>query len=296
MCNALLGAAIGDALGKVFEGSLCNNKDLVAWDGITFIGSHYHKLGPYQFTDDTILSCALAESLIENDGFDPDKVSKHYCQAVINNPNRGWGSTTRYAIQNIYAGKNYNESGIIGSYGNATAMRISPLAVFYRKNLKELIRFAEIDAKITHVSDEAIAGSLAIALANYFIINNDEEDLLNKIKPYLPDSKLKTKLDAVNIFLKKEISHQKALKIIGTSGDVRETVPAVLYTYLKFNNYRDGMPAIIKMGRDTDSTASILCALYGTKYGISHFDEYHVKNVEDSEKLINLDNKICMRN
>ena len=65
--------------------------------------------------------------------------------------------------------------------------------------------------------------------------------------------------------------------------------------FLKFDNYYEACTTIIKSGGDTDTNSAILGALYGAKYGLKHFSEYHIKNVENSDKLIVLDSQLFNR-
>lgn len=205
-------------------------------------------------------------------------------------------NTTLAAIQNLIAGKHWSESGIVGSYGNATAMRATPFGVWFRNDLKSLIEIVKIDSKITHASAEAEAGALAIALAAAHATNHDTEHLLEKICLYLPDSKVKTTLFSLNAVVDATtILPSAALAFLGTRADVRQTVPSALYCFLKFDNYQEGCETIIRAGGDCDTNSAILSALYGAQYGMKHFSEYHVKNVEDSEKLITLDSQLYNR-
>ena len=52
------------------------------------------------------------------------------------------------------------------SYGNGSAMRVSPVA-FYAQSLDETLRLATISAKVTHNHPEGIKGAKAIAAAIY---------------------------------------------------------------------------------------------------------------------------------
>lgn len=78
MSNALLGGAIGDALGKFAESKPCNYPPLLAWDGKSFLPSEHHGLAANAYTDDTQFSICVAHSLINNNGFDPETLSKSY--------------------------------------------------------------------------------------------------------------------------------------------------------------------------------------------------------------------------
>jgi poly(ADP-ribose) glycohydrolase ARH3 len=193
------------------------------------------------------------------------------------------------AIQNLQVGKHWSKSGIPQSYGNGTAMRVAPLGVFYHDDLYGLIEAATVDAKITHNSDEAVAGSIAIALAIYFILNKNENSMINNITYHLPESEVKNKLLTLPVLLLSDKTPAEALQILGTRADVRQTVPSSLYCYLKFSNYRNAVVAAIRGGSDCDTTGAITGALCGAKYGMQGIPQEWVNQIEDREKLIDLD-------
>jgi ADP-ribosyl-[dinitrogen reductase] hydrolase len=293
MSNALLGGAIGDALGVFAESKLSNYQPLLDWDGKTFLGSEYHNLPPGCYSDDTMMSLCVAQSLIDNNGFNPDDLAKRYVELFTSNTIRGYGRTTKAAIDNLIAGKSYKESGIAGSYGNGSGMRVAPFSVYFRNDIQALIEAVKIDSAITHASEEAEAGALSIALAVYYIVNSDTDNLLEKILIHLPDSRVKSIIFSLSVLMEaKNVLPSQALSILGTKADIRMTAPSILYTYLMFDNYQDACETIIRCGGDTDTHSAIIASFYGAKYGRQHFSEYHVKNVEDSEKLIILDSQL----
>lgn len=295
MCNVLLGTAVGDALGVPFEKKLVNNEELVAWDGKTYLGSEYHKLSPGQYSDDTQMSLMVAESLLENKGFNPDDLSNRYVDWMVSGRARGWGKTTLMAIQNLQAGKHWSQSGIAGSEGNGTAMRSAPFGVYFRNDLKSLVQICKIDSAITHASPDAEAGSIAIAVASYYAVNKDTSDLLEKICPHLPDSKVKNTIASLDALTTSEhITPAQALMILGTKANVRETVPSALYCFIKFSSYYDAVLAAIKAGGDTDTTAAIVGALFGARDGMKAIDKSFY-SVEDFDKLVELDSQLYNR-
>lgn len=296
MSNVLLGTAVGDALGVPFETKLSNYEPLVAWDGKTYLGSVHHKLLPGQYSDDTQMSLMVAESLIDNHGFNPDDLSQRYVDWMVSGRARGYGKTTLLAVQNLLQGKHWSESGVPGSYGNGTAMRSAPFGIYFRNDLQSLISICKMDSAITHASDEAEAGSIAIALASAHAVNGDTSDLLSELWKVLPDSKVKSTIYSLDSLVDSPyITPEQALRVIGTKGDVRQTVPAALYCYLKFDNYHEAVVASIRAGGDTDTTAAIVGALFGAKFGMRGIDATLATSVEESERLIELDSQLYNR-
>ena len=296
MSNVLLGTAIGDALGVPFETMLLNNKDLLDWDGVTYCGSKHHKLEPGQYSDDTQMSIIVAESLISNSGFNPDDLAQRYLAWIKSGLARGFGKTTLLAMQNLESGKHWTSSGVIGSYGNGTAMRAAPFGVYFRNDLRALVSIVKTDSSITHVSEDAEAGAIAIALAAAYAVNQDTDDLLEKICEQLPNSKVKNTIYSLGSLISSDcITAEQSLRVLGTRANVRETVPAALYCFLKFDNYIDAVRAAIRAGGDTDTTAAIVGALFGAKNGIKGIDKQFYSSIEDFDKLVELDSQLYNR-
>lgn len=291
--SVLLGGRIGDALGVFAESKSSDYKPLLEWDGNTYLGSEYHGLKPGQGSDDSEMQEMAARSLIDNNGFNPDDLSKRYVDWIVSGKAHGYGRTTLAAINNLIAGKHWSESGIEGSWGNGTAMRAAPFGVYFRNDLKTLISSIKVDSAITHASAEAEAGALTIALTVYYSLqdNYPNNSLLEIICQHLPQSKIKRTLSSLESIIDSNLTTKQVLNVLGTGSDVRETVPSVLYMFLKYAEYSKAAQILIRSGGDTDTCSSILCSLYGV-YGKNHFSKYHVANVEDGNKLIELDEQL----
>lgn len=295
MSNVLLGGAIGDALGMPFENKLANYEPLVKWDGKTYLSSESHELAPGQFTDDSQMQQMIAESLINNHGFNPDDLAERYKEWISSGRARGYGRTTLMAITNLLNGKHWSQSGIPGSYGNGSAMRSAPFGIYFRNDIKSLVAICKIDNSITHASEEAEAGSIAIALATAYLVNNDIENLLERICEHLPDSKVKRLIYSLDALIyNNNITAAQALRVLGTKANVIETVPSALYCLLKFDDYHDAVITAIKAGGDTDTTAAIVGSLFGAKKSMKGINRY-LFSVEDFDKLVELDSKLYNR-
>jgi ADP-ribosyl-[dinitrogen reductase] hydrolase len=296
MSNTLLGGAIGDALGMPFERKLINDPLLMEWSGENFLASESHQLKPGQWTDDSAMQQIVAESLIQQSTFNPQDLASRYMNWFFSPQSKGAGRTTRLAMENLKAGKSWEHSGIVGSIGNGTAMRAAPFGVFYRHDIPMLIQSVKIDNSITHASEEAEAGALAIALTAAYAANNDIEDLLKKIIRFLPDTQVKKSIFSLDAMVHSEhITAEQALRLIGTKFDVRETVPAALYCFMKFKDYHSAVVAAIKAGGDTDTTAAIVGALFGAKDGLQGIKAHLISQVEKSDYLIQLDSQLYNR-
>jgi ADP-ribosylglycohydrolase len=300
----LVGCAIGDALGNPFEMRPMASPLLKQWDGLFKAGGTFWKGEAGQYTDDTLMSIALASSLIEKNGFDPEHVAAQYLAWYESGNTRGIGTTTAGACVNLKMGANWQESGLIHSAdglpagGNGTAMRAAPIGIYYRKDPKALLESAMLDASITHNSFEPKMGSVAVALAAAMLANGSADPLSvsYEVSDILAESEVKSKIELAQKWLEQgtDLStvHFEALAEIGTSGYVPETVGAAFYCLGATDNFKDAVVLAVRGGGDTDTTAAIVGALAGTYYGLDAIPSEYKDKVENFELLQSLTDEL----
>lgn len=161
MRGALLGGAIGDALGGTLEFAGYPHPRWV---------EHYHpgedpdgpgfRRPPGAITDDTQLTMWLAESLLERGGLDPEDVVRWFTASPI----RGIGIATSQFVANCRQGLPWDRCGV-RSAGNGVAMRSAPVGLFYGRDFGSLKLAAGLQALITHNDPMAIASGIMVAYA-----------------------------------------------------------------------------------------------------------------------------------
>src|SRR5215475_8879071 len=114
--GCIIAGAIGDAMGIPFEGSR----------------------GPLQFyphkdwaiSDDTQLTLATCESIIEIGEVSPKHIADRFVQWFRDRRITGMGASTLKALRDLDAGQHWALAGAKGerAAGNGAAMRIAPLA------------------------------------------------------------------------------------------------------------------------------------------------------------------------
>jgi ADP-ribosylglycohydrolase len=132
---------------------------------------------------------------------------------------------------------------------------------------------------------------LAIGLAAAFAANKDTDNLIERIRDHLPESNIKKTLFLFDDFVAPHLPHQTIFQLLGTKGDVKQTVPAALYCFLKFKEYNEAVIAAIKAGGDTDTTAAIVGGLFAARDGVESID-HRLYGVEGFDTLIELDKKL----
>lgn len=288
----LVGCAIGDALGNPFEMKPAASPSIKEWDGQFKAGGTFWKGEPGQYTDDTLMSMALAASIIDKGGYDPSDAALKYLAWYNSGNTRGIGGTTAGAMVNLKMGATWQESGLKAfggkpPCGNGTAMRASPLGLWCRHDLELLVRSAMDDASITHNALEPKMGSVAVALGTALLANGTRNNLqaLDEVIDILAPSEVLTKLQLARLHLENRTTPSIALAEIGSSGYVPETVGAAFYCLGAAASYQETVIMAIRAGGDTDTTAAIAGAMAGTFYGLDAIPAEYKDKVENFELL-----------
>jgi len=138
----MLGAIAGDIIGSVYEAHPIKTTEfrLFRWD--------------CTFTDDTVMTVAVADAILTGAPY-ADKFREYFRLF----PNAGYGFKFRAWAQS-------NRSEPYGSWGNGSAMRVSPIGHAF-DILEQVLEEAERSAEVTHNHPDAVAGAQATAAAVY---------------------------------------------------------------------------------------------------------------------------------
>jgi ADP-ribosylglycohydrolase len=246
----MLGAIFGDIVGSVYEYS--EDKPDFNFQLIT---KHNH------FTDDTVLTLALADSIITG-----ENLATKFRQYYFRYPDKGYGSSFHKWARTPLMGP-YN------SWGNGSAMRVSPVGWAY-DDLDTVLLKAKESAEVTHNHPEGIKGAQATA-ASIFLSRKGSSKA--EIKLYI-EKKFGYSLDLSLDDLRKHYRFD-----ISCQG----TVPQAIFTFLISDNFEDSIRKAIYIGGDSDTLAcingSIAEAFYGIdeaiKTGIESFLDDRLKKI-----------------
>ncbi len=148
----MIGAVIGDMAGCRFE----RHAHQPAFEPLDF-PLFAERTG---FTDDTVLSFAVAEAQMDSQG-DPERLrracAKRFKEFARTYPRAGYGRRFRE-----WAFSRNTEP--FGSFGNGSAMRVSPVGWGFG-TLEETERMARASAEPTHSHPEGIKGACSVAAA-----------------------------------------------------------------------------------------------------------------------------------
>lgn len=227
--SKLLGAIIGDIVGSRFElngGSKTTNFDLITPESI--------------YTDDTILTIAVADALIHKTDYASTirKWAKKY-------PKAGYGQSFFKWMMNDNAGP-YN------SWGNGSAMRVS--ACGYLQTLDEVLQQAKESAECTHNHPEGVKGAQAVAMCIFLARNGKTKE---EIKDYVSDSfgyDLNRSVESIRPDYSFDCSCQGS-------------VPEAIIAFLDGSDYESTIRLAVSLGGDTDTQAAIAGSIAQAFYG-----------------------------
>ena len=271
--GALLGLAIGDALGTTLEfkppGTFVPITDMV--------GGGPFNLKPGEWTDDTSMALCLAESLIERRGFDAKDQMDRYCrwheEGYLSSNGRCFdiGNTVSGALAKYRrTGNPFSGPESPNTAGNGSLMRLAPIPLFFVGDPKQAIDYAAESSRTTHGAKTAIDACRYFTGLIIGALRNRKKSEL--IAPYFnPENKpsfwdeqpLDPKIAAIaaGSFKSKEPPDIKG------SGYVVESLEAALWAFSRADSFRQGALLAVNLGDDADTTGAIFGQLAGAFYG-----------------------------
>ena len=239
----MIGAIAGDIVGSRFEFDNIKSKefDFFAKD--------------CRFTDDSVMTCAVAESLMRSwrkDKFATlDDVAKDTLRDVgYWYPRCGYG---RRFVEWMYGDdpKPYN------SCGNGSAMRISPVGDIAR-SVEEARELSCAVTAITHNHVEGIKGAEATAVAKFLARTGKNKD------------EIRTFIEAEYYDLSTTVDdYREALE--GHGKEICQlSVPQALRCFYEGENYEDVIRNCISIGGDSDTIAAIAGGIAEAYFGVPY--------------------------
>lgn len=146
-------------------------------------------LAPYKkFTDDTVLTRCVGETLLEHKGIDYKTLAKKFVQSYLDEPKRGYGGGAVSLFHKLRRSKLQDplqpakdQFNGTGSFGNGGAMRVTPVSLFCYNNPDKLIEMATDSALVTHTHKLGISGTILQALAVSIALRTPPDQEINSV-------------------------------------------------------------------------------------------------------------------
>jgi len=225
----MLGAIAGDIIGSVHEFVETKTTDFPLF------------VAKSQFTDDTVLTVAVADCLLTGSSYG-DKFHD-YARAY---PRCGYGLGF---LHWVYEGRReaYN------SWGNGSAMRVSPVALAF-ETLEEVVKQARATAEVTHNHPEGIRGAEATDSATFLARRGASKKEIRDLVE-----------DQFGYDLSFTIAEIRPTYEFNES--CQDTVPQAITAFLESKGYEDAIRLAISLGGDADTLACIAGGIAGAFYG-----------------------------
>jgi poly(ADP-ribose) glycohydrolase ARH3 len=177
--EALLGLAVGDALGRPTEGR--RHDEIRALDRstlLTFRGYREGRLGRQlpagSWSDDTQQALLLADSLVAHRGLDAADYADRMYALWRSGRARGYGRVYQKAMERRDAGLAWDTVAVDDDVMNGAAMRIAPLGLFYWFDPEALSAAAVRSSHVTHRHPAAVGGAAGVAHAFAYALTRAE--------------------------------------------------------------------------------------------------------------------------
>lgn len=224
----MYGAIIGDIIGSAYESTGIKTKRFLLFPMNTSI------------TDDSIMTVAVSRALMS---WNREKESLH--DAMIRSMRKyGWkypDPPGKYDIKfqswlTSYGAARYN------SCDNGSAMRVSPCGLL-ATSLEEALELARITTEVSHNTNEAIKGAMAVAAAVYLAKTGSNKE---EIRQYIQDEfyPMNRPLDELRLTYQYDKSCQGS-------------VPQAILAFLESRSYEDAIRNAISLGGDANTMATI---------------------------------------
>jgi ADP-ribosylglycohydrolase len=228
----LSGAIIGDIVGSRFEFSNCLNTEfqLFAKD--------------CSLTDDTVCTIAIADALLKGV---PYAQSLRDWGRKYPTPKGGYGGSFATWLHSLNPAP-YN------SFGNGSAMRVSPCA-WFSDDRETVLKKAGESAECTHNHPEGIKGAICVADCIYHARFGSQK---HKIKE-LTTKQYGYTLDMTCDSIRKTNTFDETCQI---------TVPQAIVCFLESSDFENAIRLAVSIGGDSDTIAAITGSIAEAFYGI----------------------------
>ena len=280
--GALLGLAVGDALGAPLEMSSPKEARAAVDRGLAMTGGGSWE--PGEWTDDTALALCLADSIAAHGLLDTDDLARRYI-AWARNDGKGIGRTTRAALIGAHdasdarrrAREQYERTGF--SAGNGTVMRATPIALAAHSR-EEAVRAAHADAELTHFDPVAAASSAALCAALIAVAHGDDPVAAAEAQAG-NDERLAGVLELVKARDVQTLAEAASGPQRGTCW----TTLGVALHALTAADYERGMDWAISLGGDTDTNAAVAGSLLGCREGTGSIPDRWLSALRDRIRI-----------
>jgi ADP-ribosylglycohydrolase len=267
--GALMGLAVGDALAAHTQfrkpGSFAPVGDL--------LGGGPFDLPRGAWTDDTAMALLLAESLLEQDGFD----AQDQVQRFARWQREGYGSATGQCVgiaanvARALATAQYKRKPFAGSHDpeqldKEGLSRVAPVVMFYFADAAAAVARAVEATRITAQAPMVLdCVRLLAAMLHQALAGRDKPAILRPPRDIW--FKSNTRLEVLAIY-EGSYTRRSPPEITG-GGHIVQALEAALWAFHSSDSFREGALLAANLGHDSDVVTTVYGALAGAHHGVS---------------------------
>lgn len=295
-CGAMLGLAVGDAVGSTLEFRPPGSFEPIA----DMVGGGPFELAPGQWTDDTSMALCLAESLLARQGFDPVDQMQRYVrwwrEGYLSSTGHCFdiGGTVRSALSRFEAtGEPFCGGTDPYSAGNGSIMRLAPIPLYYAADPMQAVTKSGESSRTTHGATTTVdacryLGSLMVGALQGVSKETLLSDHYSSVAGYWNENSLCPEIDAIagGTFKEKEPPEIKG------SGYVVESLEAALWAFHRGHTFEEGCLLAVNLGDDADTTGAVYGQLAGAFYGSSSIPESWRNRIVMQDLIVGLAEKL----
>lgn len=266
---SLEGLNVGDCFGETyfrgygsFENSNLSVDELIAKRELA--------ISDWFWTDDSIMAFSIFNTLKNFGEIEQYALAQSFADRY--EVRRGYGPSMHGQLQKLRQGGNWEtvSSSVfegMGSWGNGSAMRVSPVGAYFADDLKKVCEEAEKSAVVTHKHEEAIVGAIATAVATALAwkfkqetVRPSRQEFIEAVLPYLSASEVRKGVQIARD-INTTTTTINAADMLGNGSKVScpDTVPFCLYCAGEFlDNYEEAMWQTVSALGDRDTTCAIV--------------------------------------
>lgn len=300
--GVMVGLAIGDAMGMPLE-FLKKEEIRARYNGVVRdyvkpkAGHLCEHLKPGQYTDDTQMALALANSIIDKGEFSPHAFKRRLVEWYHCKDHRAPGNACIESVRRLDDGVSWKESGQKDAAGCGSAMRVAPLALVYGNS--ELAEHSATQSIMTHQDCRATIGSILTSAIVSLVQKKDSShfdrdsllDFITRVantfeeKFQHGEKEFSTMLKKFPELLKMEFDY--GIQQIGTSGYVVQTFCAAFYAFLFTPaDFETTIVNAVNQGDDADSIGAIAGAFSGALNGMKGIPERWLDRLEKKDEIV----------
>lgn len=236
----MYGAFIGDIVGSKYEFNNIKTKDFPLFSP----GCDY--------TDDSIMTAAVARAILCTAREDCGDFSRVLVETMQDFGRRYPHPTGAYGGR-FADWLRREDPAPYGSYGNGSAMRVSPCALA-AVTLEEALELARVSAAVTHDHPEGIKGAQAVAAALFLAKTGASKE---EIRQYVAGHfyPLDFTLDSIRADYHFDVSCQGS-------------VPQAMVAFLESSGFEDAVRGAVSIGGDCDTTGAMAGSIAWTYYTV----------------------------